>query len=137
VHRSADRGQLRSGEPRAASRLYEPSPPAFREANSKRYCLAPWPPPLLRRHAHRLAVRIGRILVDAALDLGPEMRDQPLDRPGRRVAERADRMALDQLGDVEQHVDLALLRPALRHAGHHPPHPASALAARRTLAAAL
>jgi hypothetical protein len=37
------------------------------------------------------------------------MPDQALDRPGRRVAERADRVALDLLGDVEQHVDLALL----------------------------
>jgi hypothetical protein len=63
--------------------------------------------------------------------------DQALDRPGRRVAERADRVAFDLLGHVEQHVDLALLGAALGHALHHAPHPAGALAARRALAAAL
>ena len=92
----------------------------------------PTPPPRAR-----LAVRIGRILVDAPLDLGAEMGDEALDRPGRGVAERADRVALDLLGDVEQHVDLALLRAALGHARHHPPHPAGAFAAGRALAAAL
>ena len=75
--------------------------------------------------------------VDAALDLRAEMRDQALDRPGRGVAERADRVALDLLGNVEQHVDLALVRAALGHAADHAPHPARALAARRALAAAL
>ena len=66
-----------------------------------------------------------------------EMADEALDRPGRRVAERADRVALDLLGDFQQHVDLALLRAALGHARQHAPHPARALAARRALAAAL
>src|ERR1700722_2343508 len=70
---------------------------------------------LLRRGEHRLAVGGGRILVDATLDLGAEMSDEPLNRPGGCVAERADRMAFDLLGDVEQHVDLALLRATLNH----------------------
>ena len=39
--------------------------------------------------------------------------------------------------DFEQHVDLALLRAAFRHAGTDAPHPARALAAGRALAAAL
>jgi hypothetical protein len=38
-----------------------------------------------------------------------EMPDQALDRPGRRIAERADRVAFDLLGHVQQHVDLGLL----------------------------
>src|SRR5277367_4429305 len=91
---------------------------------------------LLRRHAHGVAMWVGRVLINALFDLGPEMSDQTLDRPGRRVPERADRMALDLFGDVEQHVDFLLLRAALGHAGHHAPHPTGALAARRALAAA-
>src|ERR1700722_12611125 len=56
---------------------------------------------LLRRCEHRLAVRIGRILVDATLDLGSEMSDETLNRPRGGVAERADRMPFALLGDVE------------------------------------
>jgi hypothetical protein len=63
--------------------------------------------------------------------------DQALDRPGRGVAERADGVAFDLLGDVQQHVDLALVGAALRPCAHHAPHPAGAFAARRALAAAL
>src|SRR5690348_14724471 len=91
---------------------------------------------LLRRDHDWLGMRVRGILVDAFLDLVTEMRDQALDRPGRGVAERADGVAFDLLGHFEQHVDLALLRAALRHAGQHAPHPAGALAARRALAAA-
>ena len=57
-------------------------------------------PSLLRRRLAALA------LSDPALDLGPEVPDQSLDRPGRGIAERADRMALDLVGHVEQRVDL-------------------------------
>src|SRR5271155_700865 len=92
---------------------------------------------LLRRHAHGVAMWVGRVLINALFDLGPEMSDQALDRPSRRVPERADRMPLDLLGDVEQHVDFFLLRAAIGHAGHHAPHPTGALAARRALATAL
>src|SRR5271156_6931988 len=92
---------------------------------------------LLCRHAHGVAMWVGRVLINALFDLGPEMSDQALDRPSRRVPERADRMPLDLLGDVEQHVDFFLLRAALGHAGHHAPHPTGALAARRALATAL
>src|SRR5208337_5455405 len=100
---------------------------------------AMWPSDmvLLRRGAHRLVVRVRRILVDALLDLRPEVGDEALDRPGGGVAERADRVALDLFRHVEQHVDLALLRPALRHPGQDPPHPPRAFAAGRALAAAL
>src|SRR5437588_3962197 len=82
-------------------------------------------------------MRIGGILVDAPLYFGPEMPDETLHRPGRRLAKRANRVALDFRRDIEQHVDLALLRAAFRHAGHDTPEPSSALPARGTLAAAL
>ena len=64
------------------------------------------------------------------------MTDEPLDRPRRGIAERADRMPLDLLGHVEQHVDLALLRAPDDHALHDAPHPARPFAAGRALAAA-
>ena len=51
------------------------------------------------------------IFVDALFDLGAEMPDQALDRPGRRVAQRADGVAFDLLGDFLQQVDLSHLRP--------------------------
>src|SRR5947209_2905016 len=63
-------------------------------------------PPSLRRHTHRLGVRVRRIFVDAPLDLGAEVAQQPLHRPRRTVAERANRVALDLLGHIHQHVDL-------------------------------
>src|SRR5580704_11529305 len=63
----------------------------------------------LRRGPHRLGVRVGRIFVDAPFDLGAEVAQQPLHRPGRAVAEGADGVALDLLCHLEQHVDLALL----------------------------
>src|SRR5215471_5024826 len=103
-----------------------------------RRCFSPWIfIVLLRRHPHRLGMRVRRILVDAPLDLGTEVPQQTLHRPGGAVAERADGVALDLLRHLEQHVDLALVRAARGHAGEHPPHPAHALAARRALAAAL
>src|SRR5215471_11475693 len=83
----------------------------------------------LGRDLHRLRVRIGAILVDAALDLAPEMAKQTLHRPSRAFAERADGVALDLGRHLHQHVDLALVRAAFRHAAEHPPHPTHALAA--------
>src|SRR5215831_16870585 len=61
--------------------------------------------PLLRRYAHRLRMRVRRILVDAPFDLGTEMAQQPLHRPGGAVAERADGVAFDLLRHLHQHVD--------------------------------
>src|SRR5262245_5109044 len=93
--------------------------------------------PLLRRHPHRLWMRVGAIVVDAPLDLVPEMAKQALYRPSRAVSERADGMALDLGGDLHEHVDLALVGTAFGHAGEDAPHPAHALAARCALATAL
>src|SRR3546814_4039178 len=64
------------------------------------------------------------------------MLDQALDRPRRGVAERADGVAFDLLGHVEQRVDLADVGIAGAQAFHHAPHPAGALAARGALATA-
>src|SRR3954471_24205453 len=89
--------------------------------------------PSLRRLQHALA----RALGDAALELWAEMPDQALDRPGGGVAQRADRMALDLLGDVEQLIDRLDLGVAGPQFLHDPPHPAGALTARGALAAAL
>src|SRR5215510_12379447 len=80
---------------------------------------------------------VGAVVADAPFDLGTEMADQALDRPGGRIAQGADGVAFDLFGDVEQHVDLAQFGLALHHALHHAVHPAGALAARRALAAAL
>src|SRR3954453_13050351 len=67
---------------------------------------------LFRRHLNRLAhraaaVRIADVFLDAPLDLRPEVPQQALHRPRRPVAERADGVAFDLLGNIEQHVDLA------------------------------
>src|SRR6185437_14963091 len=92
---------------------------------------------LFRRFPHRaVGVGVTRIFVDAPLDLGTEMPQQALYRPGGAVAEGANGVTFDLLGHLHQHVDLALLRATFTHAGEHPPHPAHALAARRALAAA-
>src|SRR3546814_8523099 len=68
---------------------------------------------------------------------GAEVADQALDRPGGRVAQRADRVALDLLGDLEQRIDLARLGVAGTQPFHHAPHPAGAFATRGALAATL
>src|SRR4051794_34416294 len=90
----------------------------------------------LRRDRDRLGVRICSVFVDAPLNLRTEVAQQALYGPGRAVAEGADGVALDLLRHFEQHVDLALLGAAFRHAGQHAPHPAHPFAAGRALAAA-
>src|SRR5579859_3851308 len=91
------------------------------------------------RPLRRVRAADGRraVVLDTLFEHRAEMPDQALDRPGRSVAERADRVAFDLVGDVEQHVDLLDRRVALHQPLHHAPHPARALAAGRALAAAL
>src|ERR1051326_1803329 len=89
-----------------------------------RCCIA-----LLRSHL--------RALRNAALKFGTEVADQALDRPSRGVAKSADHMPFDLLGDFKQLVDLLDPRVARFKTPHHPPHPAGAFAAWRTLATAL
>src|SRR3954468_2865391 len=55
----------------------------------------------LRRHERRFGMRVCRIVVNPALDLGPEVPGQPLDRPGGGVAEGADGAALDLARDLD------------------------------------
>ena len=73
---------------------------------------------------------------DAFFHQRAEMPDQALDRPRRRVAQRADRVAFDLPRHLLQRIDFVRRRAAFDHAGHDPPHPAGAFAARRALAAA-
>src|SRR6478735_2158461 len=77
-----------------------------------------------RFHDGAVRQRIGSVLVDALFDFRTEVPDQTLDRPGSRIAERADSMPFDLLRHLEQHVDLALLGVAPGHALHDAPHPA-------------
>src|SRR5215469_9153499 len=79
----------------------------------------------------------GAVLGDAPLHLRAEMADQPLDWPHRTIGQRADRMPLDFVGHVEQHVDLSRRGVTLNHALHDPPYPTGTLSARGALAAAL
>src|SRR5687768_445286 len=76
-------------------------------------------------------------LGDAALEFGAEVLNQALDRPGGGVAQRADGVAFDLLGDIVEPVDGRDMGVAFAEALHRPPHPAGALAARGALAAAL
>src|SRR5262245_50397910 len=89
-----------------------------------------------RRLQRRLRVRVSGVLVDAFLDFVTEMADEALDWPSRRVAKRADRVTFHLVCHFQQHIDLALLRPALRHPREHAPHPAGSLPTGRALAAA-
>src|SRR5581483_8049341 len=76
-------------------------------------------------------------LADATFHFRPEMADQSLHRPRRTIRQRADRVALDLLGDVVQRVDLLDPRVTRNHAFHHAPDPAEPLTTGRALAAAL
>ena len=58
------------------------------------------PPPASYRH----------VLRNPAFQLGAEMADQALDRPRGCIAQRADGVTFDLLGDLLEHVDLVDLR---------------------------
>ena len=65
---------------------------------------------LLRRHRQRRAALIGG---DALFHQRPEMPDQALDRPGRRIAQGADRVTFDLPRHLFERVDLGdLARPS-------------------------
>mmetsp|Transcript_8692 Transcript_8692/g.31830 ORF Transcript_8692/g.31830 Transcript_8692/m.31830 type:complete len:389 (-) Transcript_8692:993-2159(-) len=78
-----------------------------------------------------------RLRVDPRLELRPEVPNQPLHRPRRGVAQRADRVPLDLLRELLKHVDLLQSRVPLLHAFHDVVEPPGALAARRALPARL
>src|SRR5690606_23237377 len=96
---------------------------------------------LMFRYASR---RDAQVLDDAApavldhvLELVPEVLQEALHRPGGRVPERADRVALDLVRDVHEHVQIRPRALAFDDSGQHAPEPAGAFAARRALAARL
>ena len=66
-----------------------------------------------------------------------EVPQESLNRPRRRVSESADRMPLNLLGQLVEHIDLPLVRAALDEPVHHLLEPGRALAARRALSARL
>src|SRR5689334_4432230 len=74
---------------------------------------------------------------DAPLEFGTEVADQALHRPRGGVAQRADGVAFDLIGDLLEGIDLGQRRLAFDHASHHAREPTTAFAARRALAAAL
>src|SRR3546814_18720465 len=95
----------------------------------------PFPYTTLFRSLRRLHHRgCADALVDGPLDFRAEVADEALDRPGRRVAKRADRVAVHLTGHFLKQVDLVKLRVAGAKPLHHPPHPARAFAAGRALA---
>src|SRR3546814_20114992 len=67
--------------------------------------LSPTLPSGLLRLFHDRAMRHGmmRIAIDARRDFRTEIADQALHGPGRRIAERADRMTFDLFRYLEQH----------------------------------
>src|SRR5437870_83070 len=92
---------------------------------------------IARALLRRLALRGAAILFDAPLEFGAEVANEALHRPGGTVGQGADRMALDLLRDVVEHVDLGDRGISGDHPLHDTPYPAETLAARRALAAAL
>lgn len=84
-----------------------------------------------------LPAQLALVLLDSGLQLGTEVADETLDGPGEGLAQGADCMALDLLGEFLEHVDLALAGLALLHALHHLGSPLASLAAGGALAATL
>lgn len=82
-------------------------------------------------------MRAARAVVDNPLfNFVPEVTDQTLNRPGRRVSESADGVSLHLAGDIKKHVDLGGLGFASRHSLENPPHPACPLPAGSALTTA-
>src|SRR5512139_3172707 len=76
-------------------------------------------------------------VLDVMLELVPEVSDETLHRPRGRVAERADGVAFDVVGDADQQVHVFHAALAGEDAPQRAVQPAGALAARRALAARL
>src|SRR5580658_763844 len=83
--------------------------------------------------AHQTATAV----VDHVFELVPVVLEEALHRPGRSIAEGADGVALDTVGDVQQQCKLLATRLAGEHALEQAVHPAGTFAAGRTLAAGL
>src|SRR5512139_3352542 len=72
-------------------------------------------------------------VLDVMLELVPEMSDEALHRPRRRVAERADGVAFDVVGDADEHVDVFFAPLPREDPLQRAVEPAGAFAARRAL----
>lgn len=92
---------------------------------------------MLPATGERLAAVVPCVLLNPRLKLRPEVPDQTLDGPGEGLAEGADGVALNLLGELLHHVDLALARGAGLEAVHDLLGPLGALTAGRALAARL
>src|SRR5271166_1568201 len=77
------------------------------------------------------------LVLDHVLKLGPKMLHETLHGPRRRVAERADRVALDSIGNVDEHRQVLASALPRENPVEHAIEPTRALAARRALAAGL
>src|ERR1700733_11479236 len=63
-------------------------------------------------------------VVNHVFKLVAEVLEEALYRPSRRIAERADRVALDAIGDVEEQIELLAARRAGKHTPQEAVHPA-------------
>lgn len=84
-----------------------------------------------------LATILACVVTHTSLELGPEVADKALDGPREGLAEGADGVTLDLLGELLEHVNLAAARLAVLEALHDLFGPLGSLAAGRALAAGL
>src|SRR5512141_3026237 len=85
-----------------------------------------------RRAAARLDEAVG--VLGVMFELVPVMADEALHRPRGSVAERADGVALDLVGDVDEHVDIGLPALPRQNPLERAFQPAGAFTARSALA---
>src|SRR5690348_9845379 len=74
-------------------------------------------------------------VIDHVLELVAEMLEEALHRPGRGIAERADGVPFDTVGDIDEERELLAPRLAGEDPLQQPVHPARALATGRALTA--
>src|SRR5215471_1398105 len=77
------------------------------------------------------------LVMDVMLEFAPEVLDEAFHGERRRIAERADRPALDVVRDGIQKIEILEASLAILDALHHAIQPARALTARRALPARL
>src|SRR6186713_489123 len=85
----------------------------------------------------RAAIRHAHMMRHVILELIAEVLHEALHGPRRGVAERADRVTLDLVRDVDEHVELLLATLPALDATDDAVHPARAFAAGRALPAGL
>src|SRR5262245_59900920 len=95
--------------------------------------LMPRPSPRSRRGPRD--AREAHAMRHVILELVAEVAQEALHGPGGSIAERADRVPFDPVGDVDQHVELLLAALTALDAADHAMHPARPLTAGRALAA--